>query len=78
MDPLAPVIKPELLTELLKLTRDPKALFGPGGVLQQLKGALMDACSSVGNSHHDPTYRGASATGAPVRSTRSPLDPTRA
>jgi len=42
MDPLAPVIKPELLTELLKLTRDPKALFGPGGVLQQLKGALME------------------------------------
>jgi putative transposase len=42
MDPLAPVIKPELLTELLKLSKDPKALFGPGGVLQQLKGALME------------------------------------
>jgi putative transposase len=42
MDPLAPVIKPELLDELLKLTKDPKALFGAQGVLQQLKGALME------------------------------------
>ena len=42
MDPLAPAIKPELLEELLKLAKDPKALFGPGGVLQQLKGALME------------------------------------
>lgn len=42
MDPLAPVIRPELLDELLKLTKDPKALFGAQGVLQQLKGALME------------------------------------
>jgi transposase-like protein len=42
MDPLAPVIKPELLDELLKLTKDPKVLFGAQGVLQRLKGALMD------------------------------------
>jgi len=42
MDPLAAAIKPELVTELLKLAKDPKAFFGPGGVLQQLKGALME------------------------------------
>jgi hypothetical protein len=41
MDPLAPVIKPELLDELLNLTKDPNALFGAQGVLQQLKGALQ-------------------------------------
>jgi len=43
MDPLAPVIRPELLDELLKLAaQDPKALFGAQGVLQRLKGALME------------------------------------
>jgi transposase-like protein len=42
MDPLGPVIKPEILEELMKLAKDPKALFGPGGVFQQLKGALME------------------------------------
>ena len=31
-----------MLEELLKLTKGPKALFGAGGVLQQLKGALME------------------------------------
>src|SRR5690349_13989185 len=42
MEPLAPAIKPELLEELLKISKDSKALFGPGGVFQQLKGALME------------------------------------
>ena len=36
MDPLAAKIKPELLDELLKMTKDPRALFSAGGVLQQL------------------------------------------
>lgn len=36
------VIKPELLDELMKLAKDPQALFGTGGVLQQVKGALME------------------------------------
>lgn len=35
-------MKPELLAELMKLAKDPKDLFGPEGVLQQLKGALME------------------------------------
>jgi putative transposase len=52
MDPLAPVIKPELLEELLKLAKDPKALFGPGGVLQQLKGALMERMLEAEMTEH--------------------------
>jgi putative transposase len=52
MDPLAPVIKPELLEELLQLAKDPKALFGPGGVLQQLKGALMERMLEAEMTEH--------------------------
>src|SRR5579872_6322875 len=52
MDPLAPVIKPELLEELLKLAKDPKALFGPGGVFQQLKGALMERMLEAEMTEH--------------------------
>jgi transposase-like protein len=64
MDPLGPVIKPELLEELLKLAKDPKALFGPGGVLQQLKGALMERMleaeltDHLGYEAHAATGRG--------------------
>jgi hypothetical protein len=35
-------MKPELLLELMNLVEDPKDLFGPEGVLQQLKGALLE------------------------------------
>ena len=52
MDPLATAIKPELLEELLKLAKDPKALFGPGGVLQQLKGALMERMLEAEMTEH--------------------------
>jgi putative transposase len=52
MDPLAPVIKPELLEELLKLAKDPKALFGPGGIFQQLKGALMERMLEAEMTEH--------------------------
>jgi putative transposase len=52
MDPLAPVIKPELLEELLKLAKDPKALFGPTGVFQQLKGALMERMLEAEMTEH--------------------------
>jgi putative transposase len=52
MDPLAPAIKPELLEELLKLAKDPKALFGPGGVFQQLKGALMERMLEAEMTEH--------------------------
>lgn len=52
MDPLAPVIKPEILEELLKLAKDPKALFGAGGILQQLKGALMERMLEAEMTEH--------------------------
>lgn len=39
-DPVA--IKAELVEELLKSAESPEELLGPGGVLQQLKGALME------------------------------------
>jgi putative transposase len=52
MDPLAPIMKPELLDELLKMTKDPKALFGAGGLLQQLKGALMERLLEAEMSEH--------------------------
>jgi putative transposase len=52
MDPLAPVIKPEILEELLKLAKEPKALFGAGGILQQLKGALMERMLEAEMTEH--------------------------
>jgi len=36
------VIKPELVEELLKSVAKPEDLLGPGGMLQRLKGALME------------------------------------
>jgi putative transposase len=41
MDSLTPTIRPELLEELLRGTKDPKDIFGPEGLLHRLKGALM-------------------------------------
>ena len=52
MDPLAPVIKPEILEELLKLSKEPQALFGAGGILQQLKGALMERMLEAEMTEH--------------------------
>jgi putative transposase len=56
-------MKPELLAELMKLAQDPKDLFGPEGVLQQLKGALMERMleaeltEHLGHEPNDPKGR---------------------
>src|SRR6185436_618161 len=42
MDSTAVTLKPELVEELLKLAKSPDALFGPEGLFQRLKGALME------------------------------------
>lgn len=48
----AVAIKSELLEELMKLGKDPAALFGAGGVLQQLKGALMERMLEAEMTEH--------------------------
>jgi hypothetical protein len=45
MDPLAPVIKPELLEVLLKLAKDPQALFGPSGCSSRSRALSWSGCS---------------------------------
>jgi putative transposase len=45
-------MKPELVAELMKLAKDPKDLFGPEGVMQQLKGALMERMLEAELSEH--------------------------
>src|SRR5258707_15432633 len=42
MDSTAVTLKPELVEELLKLTKNPQDLFGPEGLFHRLKGALME------------------------------------
>jgi transposase-like protein len=42
MDSTAATLKPELVEELLKLTKSPADLFGPEGLFHRLKGALME------------------------------------
>jgi putative transposase len=42
MDPTAPIVKPELVTELLNSVRSPEEMFGPGGLFQRLRGAMME------------------------------------
>ncbi len=42
MDSTAATLKPELVEELLKLSKSPADLFGPEGLFQRLKGALME------------------------------------
>ncbi len=42
MDSTAVTLKPELVEELMKLTKSPADLFGPEGLFQRLKGALME------------------------------------
>ena len=45
-------IKPELVEELLKSASKPEDLFGPGGVLNRLKGALMERMLEAEMSEH--------------------------
>jgi putative transposase len=42
MDSTAATLKPELVEELMKLTKSPSDLFGPDGLFNRLKGALME------------------------------------
>src|SRR5690349_7747416 len=64
MDALTPDIKTELLEELLKKAGKPEDLLGPDGLLQQLKGALMqrmleaEMTEHLGYEAHDPAGRG--------------------
>src|SRR5271155_677154 len=52
MDVLAPKIKPELVQELLKLAQKPADLFGPSGLLQELKKALVEEVLEVEMDDH--------------------------
>src|SRR5579863_2608516 len=64
MDPLKTDIKNELLEELLKRAGKPEDLLGPDGLLQQLKGALVqrmleaEMTEHLGYEPHDPKGRG--------------------
>lgn len=42
MDPTAPIVKPELVTELMKSISKPEDMFGPDGVFHKLRAALME------------------------------------
>lgn len=52
MDPLANDLKAELLEELLKNASKPEDLLGPDGILQQLKGALMQRMLEAEMTEH--------------------------
>ena len=64
MDPLTTDIKNELLEELLKRAGKPENLLGPKGLLQQLKGALVqrmleaEMTDHLGYEPHDAKGRG--------------------
>ena len=42
MDPTAPTVKPELVSELMKSVSNPEDMFGPDGMFQKLRAALME------------------------------------
>ncbi len=64
MDTMSGTLKSELIEELRKLVKKPEDLFGPGGVMQQLKGALMERLleeemsAHLGFEKNDPEGRG--------------------
>jgi putative transposase len=49
---IAVTIKPELVDALLEYAGTPEALFGPGGLFQRLKGALMERMLEAEMSAH--------------------------
>jgi putative transposase len=52
MDSTAATLKPELVEELLKLTKSPADLFGPEGLFHRLKGALMERMLEAEMTEH--------------------------
>ena len=52
MDTTAVTLKPELVEELMKLTKSPADLFGPEGLFQRLKGALMERMLEAEMTEH--------------------------
>ena len=47
-----PTLKPELVEELMKCVRSPEDMFGPEGLFQRLKGALMEKLLETEMSEH--------------------------
>ena len=52
MDVLAPKIKPELVRELARLAEKPEDLFGPTGLLQEIKKSLVEQLLEVEMDSH--------------------------
>jgi len=52
MNILGPKIKPELAAELIKLVKNPEDLFGPSGLLQEIKKSLMEKLLEVEMDDH--------------------------
>jgi putative transposase len=52
MESTAVTLKPELVEELLKCIRSPEDMFGPEGLFQRLKGALMERLLEAEMAEH--------------------------
>jgi putative transposase len=52
MDSTAVTLKPELVEELMKCVRSPEDMFGPEGLFQRLKGALMERLLEAEMAEH--------------------------
>jgi putative transposase len=52
MESTAATLKPELIEELMKLTKSPADLFGPEGLFHRLKGALMERMLEAEMTEH--------------------------
>lgn len=52
MESTAVTLKPELVEELMKCIRSPQDLFGPEGLFQRLKGALMERLLEAEMAEH--------------------------
>ena len=51
-DSTAVTLKPELVEELMKCIRSPEDIFGPTGLFQRLKGALMERLLEAEMAEH--------------------------
>ena len=52
MESTAVTLKPELIEELMKLTKSPADLFGPEGLFSRLKGALLERMLEAEMTEH--------------------------